>query len=168
VSRAGANAETTGCSGLTPAVTGVPGICGTILLVEDEGFVREVTCEILQSAGYRVLKAANAADAMRAFRRHRKEVQLLITDVVMPGRNGRALADDLRAICPSLRTIFISGYPENAVTRRGRLEAGVFYLPKPFSVESLMQKVREVLKDQGGMSEAGTGERTLRRSVGSG
>jgi two-component system cell cycle sensor histidine kinase/response regulator CckA len=122
-------------------------LTGTILLVEDEGFVREVTCEVLQSVGYRVLKAQNAKEAMRAFRQYEEEVQLLLTDVVMPGQNGRDLAQDLMAICPDLRTIFISGYPENAVTRLQGRE--VHYLPKPFSVESLVQKVREVL-DQGG------------------
>ena len=70
----------------------------TVLLVEDENFVRDVTGEILQSAGYRVLKARNAADAMRTFRQYRDEVQLLLTDVVMPGQNGFNLAHDLKAM----------------------------------------------------------------------
>ncbi len=121
----------------------------TILLVEDESFVREVTCEILRSAGYRVLKAGNAREAMQAFQCHGEEVQLLLTDVVMPGQNGRDLARDMRAICPGLRTLFISGYAENAVTRHWSRERGGFYLPKPFSVQSLMRKVSQALNGGG-------------------
>lgn len=117
----------------------------TILLVEDEAFVREITCEILESEGYRVLKVCNAAEARVVFRRYRKIVQLLLTDVVLPGQNGRELAKDLRSMNPRLRAIFISGYPENTVTQMGIAEDGMFYLPKPFSAESLLRKVRQVL-----------------------
>jgi CheY-like chemotaxis protein len=81
---------------------------GTILLVEDESFHREVTCEILESAGYRVLKAGTAAEAISAFDEYKTIVRLLLTDVVLPGRNGRDLATDLRCVCPKLRIIFIS------------------------------------------------------------
>jgi two-component system, cell cycle sensor histidine kinase and response regulator CckA len=117
----------------------------TVLLVEDENFVRDVTGEILHSAGYRVLKARNAADAMRTFRQYRDEVQLLLTDVVMPGQNGFNLAHDLKAMSLGLRTIFISGYPENSVNRKGLKQTGVFYLPKPFSAESLLRQVKQAL-----------------------
>jgi two-component system, cell cycle sensor histidine kinase and response regulator CckA len=119
---------------------------GTILLVEDEAFVREITCEILENAGYRVLKTRNAAEAWDAFSRYKAIVRLLLTDVVLPGRNGRDLASDLRAMSPHLRTIFISGYPENAVTKNGIPEDGTFYLPKPFSMQSLTRTVRKVLQ----------------------
>lgn len=119
---------------------------GTILLVEDETFLREVTCEILESAGYRVLKTRNAAEAATAFRQYKAIVKLLLTDVVLPGQNGRDLANDLRSVCPKLRIIFISGYPENVVTRQGIQEDGMFYLPKPFSLQSLTQKVWQVLE----------------------
>jgi two-component system cell cycle sensor histidine kinase/response regulator CckA len=121
---------------------------GTILLVEDEAFLREVTCEILESAGYRVLKTRTAAEATSAFGRYKGIVKLLLTDVVLPGQNGRDLANELRAISPHLRTIFISGYPENAVTRHGIQEDGMFYLPKPFSLQSLTRKVRQVLEQK--------------------
>jgi CheY-like chemotaxis protein len=100
---------------------------GTILLVEDEAFLREVTCEILESAGYRVLKTRNAVEAAIAFREYKTIVKLLLTDVVLPGQNGRDLANDLRSISPKLRIIFISGYPENAVTRHGIQEDGMFF-----------------------------------------
>jgi response regulator RpfG family c-di-GMP phosphodiesterase len=83
--------------------------CATILVVEDETFVRELTCEILQDEGYRVLKARNATEARTAFRRVKGTVRLLLTDVVLPGQDGRDLANDLRAVCPAIRTIFTSG-----------------------------------------------------------
>jgi CheY-like chemotaxis protein len=118
----------------------------TILLVEDESFVREVTCEVLQYAGYRVFKAANALEALRLFRRYGKEVQLVITDVVMPGKNGHALASDLWAIRPDLRAILTSGYPENVGARPAFPKHGACFLSKPFSVESLLLKVRQVLE----------------------
>jgi CheY-like chemotaxis protein len=79
--------------------------------VEDETYLREVTCESLESAGYRVLKTRNAAEAINAFRQYKTIVKLLLTDVVLPGQNGRDLANDLRSVCPKLRIIFTSGYP---------------------------------------------------------
>ena len=137
-------------SGTAPAaVLGKPGeepLAGeTILLVEDEAFVREITREILESAGYRVLKARNAAEADTRFRGHRKIVKLLLTDVVLPGQNGRDLANDLKAMNSALRVIFISGYPLNTAMQKRLVEDGMFYLPKPFSAESLLRKVRQVL-----------------------
>ena len=85
----------------------------TILLVEDEGFVLNVTYEILCSAGYRVLPARNAGEAVRAFRSHAEGVQLLLTDVVLPDRNGCDLALEL-ATTGGVKAIFISGYPDNS------------------------------------------------------
>lgn len=117
----------------------------TILLVEDEAFVREVAGEILRSAGYRVLPARNAAEAVRAFRCHPEEVQLLLTDVVLPDRNGCDLAHELVSDSGKVKTIFISGYPETSITIKGRLHSGCFYLPKPFSAVSLLEKIKEAL-----------------------
>ncbi len=121
---------------------------GTILLVEDETFLREVTSEILESAGYRVLKTRNAAEALSVFGECKAIVRLLLTDVVLPGQNGRDLANDLRSVSPKLKIIFISGYPENVVTRHGIQADGMFYLPKPFSLQSLTRKVKQVLEEQ--------------------
>ena len=118
---------------------------GTILLVEDEAFLREVTCEILESTGYRVLKTRNAAEATSTFGEYKSIVRLLLTDVVLPGQNGRDLANELRSVCPKLRILFISGYPENVVTRHGIQEDGMFYLSKPFSLQSLTRKVTQAL-----------------------
>jgi DNA-binding NtrC family response regulator len=120
----------------------------TVLVVEDENFVREITCDVLEAAGFRVLKAGTADEARTVFRRHRKGVQLMLTDVVLPGQNGRDLAGQLSKFSPTLVTILVSGYPVNAVTREGLWEEKMFYLPKPYSAESLLDKVREVLGEE--------------------
>jgi len=115
----------------------------TILLVEDEGFVREVTSEVLESAGYTVLKASNATEALQAFGEFQGEVHLLLTDVIMPGKSGRELAQELRATQPGLKTIFMSGYSDHQVLRQ---DARAWYVAKPFSVESLARTIRRVLE----------------------
>jgi CheY-like chemotaxis protein len=117
----------------------------TILLVEDEAFVREVACEILGSAGYAVLPARNAAEAVMAFHGFPGEVQVLLTDLVLPDRDGCDLAKELATLSVRVRAIFISGYPENCVTREGLQRPGWSYLPKPFSAASLLQKIQDVL-----------------------
>jgi DNA-binding NtrC family response regulator len=124
---------------------------GTILVVEDEDFVREVTCEVLEFEGFRVMRARSAAEASRLFRQCRNGVQLLITDVVLPGRNGCRLASDLVAFSPALKIVFMSGYPENEVTKLDLNTEGVFYLAKPFSVQALMRIVKHALKNGEGV-----------------
>jgi DNA-binding NtrC family response regulator len=118
-----------------------------ILLVEDERFVREVMGQVLRAAGYRVVVSENAAQARRAFRLHGGEIQLLITDVIMPGENGRKLASGLRARKRRLPTLFISGYPESAKEEDHRSVCD-FYLPKPFSAQLLSEKVDRILRHQ--------------------
>lgn len=120
---------------------------GTILVVEDEDFVREVTCEVLLSAGYSVLRARTATEATRLIPLITQMPQLLLTDVVLPGRSGQVLAQELRSVSPGLKTIFISGYPENEITQECTRGAGVFYLPKPFSAGMLLERVRAVLAE---------------------
>lgn len=117
----------------------------TILLVEDQAFVRDVACEILGGAGYRVLPARNAAEAIQTFRGHPQKVELLLTDVVLPDRNGCDMALELASGGHAFKAIFVSGYPENSITRNGLQHPGWFYLPKPFSAASLLQKVTEAL-----------------------
>lgn len=117
-----------------------------ILLVEDEELVREATADMLEFEGYRVFKARNAYEAKNAFHRYAAIVQLLITDVVLPGQNGLELAQELRSGGQSLPVLFISGFPENIWTRQAHLlEGKALYLPKPFSSESLMRAVRRSL-----------------------
>ena len=113
----------------------------TILLVEDDPLVREVMFETLVWAGYRVLKAGNAAEARTVFRRCRRIVSLLLTDVVLPDENGKSLAQELRQNEPAPRVILISGYPEHVVCGHAPAEDGILYLPKTFSADSLVQTV---------------------------
>ena len=114
----------------------------SILLVEDESFVRNVTAEVLRSFGYRVLVAANAQEAKEVFAEHAAHVHLVLTDMIMPGCNGRKLAMELRKVSPGLPIIVTSGYPEGAV--HDDSAADLQFLPKPFSVDSLIRKIQEV------------------------
>jgi len=123
-------------------MTSIPaGSSTNVLVVEDENFVREVTAEILAAAGYQVLKARSAVEAIREFRQHPGEVGLLVVDVVLPGKNGRDMAKELMQENPELKTVFISGYPENPA----EFLHHTIYLAKPFSLASLMQKIRDVI-----------------------
>lgn len=118
---------------------------GTILVVEDDAFVRDPTCDILEAGGYQVLRARNATEARAAFRRQQGSVQLLLSDVVLPGQSGPKLANDLRSSVPAVKILFISGYA-NSVTEYGPTTGQMAYLPKPFSAAALLGKVREVLE----------------------
>ena len=133
--------------GSTATENKVPGRGETILLVEDEAFVREVTCCVLQSAGYEVLSTANAEEALWTFCRHKGPVHLLLTDMVMPGKNGPELAAELEALSPGMKTILTSGYGDSVMVDEVCRNSRVFYLPKPFSIQSLTRKVRNVLDD---------------------
>jgi len=117
-----------------------------VLFVEDEGFLREMASGVMESAGHRVLKARDAAEAMGLFRRYRKIVDVLLTDVVLPGKNGRELARELRAVDPELKVVFISGYAENVITRQQPRDGGTHYLPKPFSADSLLVELERVFE----------------------
>jgi two-component system cell cycle sensor histidine kinase/response regulator CckA len=118
----------------------------TILLVEDEAFVRDVTCEVLRSAGYQVLAARNAADAVRMYEARSGEVELLLSDVVLPGETGPAMALRLRREHPELKVLFVTGYAEQMGLLEGKQEE---FLAKPFSAEALLRKVRQVLDRRG-------------------
>jgi CheY-like chemotaxis protein len=118
----------------------------TVLVVEDQLEVRKLTLAMLESQGYRLLEAANGSEALSLCERYPEPIHLLITDVVMPGMTGRELATRLMALRPRLKTLYTSGYTANAVAHERVLDAGVAYLPKPFSPTQLAAKVREVLE----------------------
>ena len=117
----------------------------TVLLVEDEAQVRELTAKMLKQLGYSVLTAENGDAAVEVSRAFTREIALLVTDVVMPNMSGRQVADALVASRPGLRVLFLSGYTEHAVVNHGVLDSNVNFLAKPFSRETLGRKVREVL-----------------------
>jgi len=121
----------------------------TILLVEDEASVRDLVTEILKANGYTILAAAGAAEAERAARSHRGPIHLLLTDLAMPGKSGRALAEDLRHLRPSLRVLFMSGQDDQPVPPTAPPPpTGTAFLAKPFVPQELARKVREVLAPQ--------------------
>jgi two-component system cell cycle sensor histidine kinase/response regulator CckA len=117
----------------------------TILLVEDEKAVRDLTFKMLRRMGYNVLAASSGAEALEISGSHTSAIALLLTDVVMPNMSGRQLADALSKTRPGLKVLYLSGYTENTVVHHGVLEPGVDFLPKPFSREVLAGKLREIL-----------------------
>ncbi len=116
----------------------------TLLVVEDEAGVRELACRLLTAAGYRVLSAANGAEAIRVSGRHAGEIDLVLTDVIMPGLNGRELVNRLRSDDPDLKVLFMSGYTDSILDEY----RGLPLMPKPFSGPVLTQAVRDALDDQ--------------------
>ena len=118
----------------------------TLLVAEDEPAVRRLTCRILRAADYTTVEAANGEEALKIAKEDGgKTIALLLTDVVMPLMNGRKLADEVRAIRPDIKVVFTSGYPDATLSPQGVLEAGISFLRKPFTAESLTGKVREAL-----------------------
>jgi PAS domain S-box-containing protein len=120
----------------------------TILLVEDESNLRRLARQYLEKQGYRILEAADAAAALQIAIGHKGVIHLLLTDVVMPGVNGRELADQICVQRPEVRVLYMSGYTENVIGHNGLLDAGVNLLQKPFTLPTLKEKVREVLDSE--------------------
>jgi two-component system, cell cycle sensor histidine kinase and response regulator CckA len=120
----------------------------TVLLVEDEPQVRTLVLRLLTAAGYRVIPAADGAEALDLVA-DAGPIDLLMTDVIMPGMNGRELATVLRSGHPGLRVLFSSGYTKEVITRDGLLEEGISFLAKPYSTQELLRRVRDVLDEPG-------------------
>ena len=125
-----------------------PGGTETILLVEDEEAVRTMISKVLQSGGYTVLEAQHGVQALRVCKKHKGPIHLMVSDVVMPQMSGRELAGRLALRRPEMRVLYISGYPDNAIVHHGVLETGTAFLQKPFTLNALEYKVREVLDGQ--------------------
>ncbi|MDO9531638.1 MAG: PAS domain S-box protein [Deltaproteobacteria bacterium] len=128
------------------AVKSLPGGSETVLLVEDEKAILELGQAMLEKLGYTVLTAGTPEEAIRLAGEHTGDMQLLISDVVMPEMNGRELAERLIVMKPRLKSLYMSGYTANVIARRGVLDEGVQFLQKPFSLKALATKVREVLE----------------------
>jgi two-component system, cell cycle sensor histidine kinase and response regulator CckA len=117
----------------------------TILLVEDEEIVRRMARMILENNGYSVLEAGDVKEALRLCFENSEKIDLLLTDVIMPGMSGRVLTERIAAFCPTLPVVYMSGYTDDAIVRHGILEEDIYFLQKPFTRESLLSKVREAL-----------------------
>jgi PAS domain S-box-containing protein len=117
----------------------------TILVVEDEVNLRRLTRQFLENQGYDVVEAADGAAAVQICVAHQGIIHLLLTDVIMPGMNGRELAQRVSEIRPNMKVLYMSGYTENAIGHNGTLDAGITLLQKPFTLQALKAKVREVL-----------------------
>ncbi len=120
----------------------------TVLVVEDDDTVRHITCQVLRDLGYKVLEAANGDEALRVSEAHRGQIPLLITDMVMPQMDGRELAARMRHLRPEMRVLYMSGYTDDALVRRGPLEPGMSFLQKPFTGRELAQTARRILDRQ--------------------
>jgi len=127
---------------LQPCTHKRPSRC-TILLVEDEPFVREATRSILESAGFEVLSAEDAASALKAYE-ERRSIDLVMTDMVLPGRTGQQLGQDLRQHCPELSVLVTSGYG-NVEYDTEDPTARTYFLAKPYSRRSLLEKIETIL-----------------------
>jgi DNA-binding NtrC family response regulator len=128
----------------------------TILLVEDDPQLRQLSSSILAHCGYKVLTASGPEEGLAISKENHHDIRLLVTDVVMPRMNGRQLAEKILQISPNVKVLYISGYTSNAIVHYGVLDPGLWFLPKPFTLSALMAKVREVL-DSGG-PPAGAGQ----------
>jgi CheY-like chemotaxis protein len=131
-------------TGSAPARS-VPKGSETVLLVEDETAVRRMLSEALTRTGYRVWEAANGSDALHKFGEQIGEVDLLVTDIMMPVMNGLRLAEELRSRRPNLNVVFMSGHAEDVISGQGRINSAADLLQKPFVPDVLVQKVRKVL-----------------------
>ena len=117
----------------------------TVLVVEDERNVRNLAVQVLRRQGYKVMEAANGGEALLICEKHKGEIHLLVTDVVMPGISGRELAERLLLLHSEMKVLYMSGYSDDAIVRHGVLEGEINFIQKPFSLDGLAKKVREVL-----------------------
>ncbi|MCW5971283.1 MAG: response regulator [Blastocatellales bacterium] len=144
--------ESTSAKSKAAAEEAPPQGAETILLVEDEELVRQLTQQILQMHGYNVLAAADGIEAIAICESRAEPIDLLLTDVVLPQMNGRALADRLLEMRPGMKTLFMSGYAESSIVRHGVLGPGTEFIHKPFQPHALARKVRGVLDAKNGLN----------------
>jgi nitrogen-specific signal transduction histidine kinase/CheY-like chemotaxis protein len=134
---------------VTPETSSTASLAGkeTVLLVEDQDEVRHLVEEILRKQGYTVLTASNGDDALRLGKSQKKPIHLLLTDMVMPGMNGKELAERMQKMRPGMKVILMSGYAEDGLIQWGTIIQGMEFLKKPFRVETLIQTVRKILDE---------------------
>jgi PAS domain S-box-containing protein len=117
----------------------------TVLLVEDDAPVREVAIMMLQDLGYKTIVACSGEEALSLAQEHDEHIHLLMTDIVMPGMNGRELSERLSLLRPDMKTLFCSGYTEDVIVRNGVIDKSINFIGKPYSMQRLAGKIREVL-----------------------
>ena len=115
------------------------------MVVEDEAVVRDLTCELLEMLGYSILSAASPHEALKIAEHYEGVIHLLLTDVILPQMDGRSLFRQLAPTRPEMKVLYVSGYTDNFIVHHGVLHPEVHFLPKPFALDSLASKIREVL-----------------------
>ncbi|MDA8083264.1 MAG: PAS domain-containing protein [Nitrospiraceae bacterium] len=131
--------------GVSPVAPFIRGGTETVLLAEDDAMIRRLTQDILERAGYEVLAVGDGSEAVREFILHRDSVDLLLLDVIMPKKNGKAVYDEIRKMKPSVRTLFFSGHTADLLQEEGKLAPELNFVSKPLSVNELLARVREIL-----------------------
>jgi len=132
----------------------------TLLVVEDDQKVLDMTCRMLKSRGYELFPALGAEKALGIFRQHRDRIQLVLTDVVMPEKSGKELADEILSENPDVKVLFMSGYTDDAVLRGGVLKSETPFLQKPFTPDQLAGKVRKILDEESEQADGPERENT--------
>lgn len=117
----------------------------TVLIVEDDDMVRDFAAQVLSHLGYRVMQTSNGEDAIRFTESYEKNINLLITDVILPGMNGKTLARKMMSLKPGIKVLFTSGYTEDIIAERGIIEEGINFIGKPYAAASLAGKIRDML-----------------------
>jgi signal transduction histidine kinase/ActR/RegA family two-component response regulator len=129
------------------AISGAPGGTETVLVVEDEGQVRTLECGLLEASGYHVLKASHGGEAMQICRDYPGTIHLLVTDLILPQMNGRELARQVVPLRPSMKVLYVSGYPDETLVTAGVARSKAPFLQKPFASDALLLSVRKVLDE---------------------
>jgi CheY-like chemotaxis protein len=119
----------------------------SVLVVEDEESIRRLATEILGRYGYAVFTAGDGEEALRIATSHEGEIDLLLTDVIMPGMGGPELFERIRQLRPGIKVLYVSGYTNDAIVHQGVLDPGIAFLQKPYSPTSLVRKVKDVLEE---------------------
>ena len=128
-----------------PIETLIRGKGETILVAEDDPHVRKITVMSLQENGYKVIEAENGEEAAKRFLENKDTIAIVLFDVIMPLKNGREAYEEIKKLDPDIKAIFMSGYTDDVISRKGILEEGVDFISKPLNPATLMRKIREVL-----------------------
>ena len=120
----------------------------TVLVAEDDSVVRQLMREMLSLHGYKVIEAATGAEAVAKFNENTAAIQLLLLDVLMPGKNGKEVYDEIRSLRPDMKAIFTSGYTADVIERKGVVNEGLNFISKPVSPSELLKKIRVTLDDR--------------------